>query len=170
MARLKGGEIFIGPTDEELEVEGRQNRASEIERRLREIDAKSDRPARQIAMDLVILMRTYRTGGYGSLGKQEAGARRPSPDTDGRRTRNLPACGRKSRRRGRRMKSQKKRRSSSQRRDPGDGVPVHEGTAERIHHSGEGREFSGSVAAPIRSERRRECPGCGREGMRNRWV
>jgi hypothetical protein len=50
IARLVGGEIFIGPTDEELQSGQRQDRASEIERRLREIDAKSDRPARAVAL------------------------------------------------------------------------------------------------------------------------
>ncbi|MDR0374173.1 MAG: hypothetical protein LBH85_00405 [Treponema sp.] len=50
VARLVGGKIFIGKTDDEAQAEQRQNRPAEIERLLQGIDAKSGRAARAVAL------------------------------------------------------------------------------------------------------------------------
>jgi hypothetical protein len=50
MARIVGGKIFIGKTDDEIQVERKQTRAVEIENQLRDIDTKSGRAARAVAL------------------------------------------------------------------------------------------------------------------------
>ncbi|GMO59858.1 MAG: hypothetical protein Ta2A_05890 [Treponemataceae bacterium] len=50
IARLIDGKIFIGKTDEEVSAERKPTRSSEIESLLQQIDVKSGRAARAVAL------------------------------------------------------------------------------------------------------------------------